>query len=91
MIGMITASVVRTGDAMEPSENSSMISRARARSRAREAGLDFDAITRLIERCGRIARVFESVPNFAQHHDELAKINVICIHHRLSHGIGQYV
>ena len=34
MIGMITASardaVVRTGDAMEPSENSSMISRARA-------------------------------------------------------------
>ena len=29
---------VRTGDAMEPRENSSMISRARVRSRARKAG-----------------------------------------------------
>jgi hypothetical protein len=36
MIGMITAR--RTGDAMEPGENSSMISRARACGRTRKGG-----------------------------------------------------
>ena len=38
MIGMITAR--RTGDAMEPGENSSMISRARACGRTRKGGRD---------------------------------------------------
>jgi hypothetical protein len=45
----------------------------------------------LIETNGRIARALERVPNFAQHRDELANVNVIRIYQRLGYGIGQHV